>query len=240
MYSTKITSNKNAVEMGDTKPHDKYISIGDPYVDRVGKLPERWKKPQFQIDRMPKNAGNGYFGYNNKDFTYASDPYKETRSYKAEQPPEKRTMGFGTKDASKRDEFAATIRTEQYRETLKRENTILDEQRDTAKEEALMEKLKNTKSEFVPGLTETEFLYDIGRTQSTPFNPKSAGDRFYQRRLNKDLDPKQGSMRLGPYMTSSSQIGTGAWETPYSKPQFGTVSPTKNFNDKSHLSVAGF
>lgn len=103
-----------------------------------------------------------------------------------------------------------------------------------------MEKLKNTKSEFVPGLTETEFLYDIGRTQSTSFNPKSAGDRFYQRRLNKDLDPKQGSMRLGPYMTSSSQIGTGAWETPYSKPQFGTVSPTKNFNDKSHLSVPGF
>ena len=27
----------------------------------MGKLPERWKKPQFQIDRMPKNAGNGYF-----------------------------------------------------------------------------------------------------------------------------------------------------------------------------------
>ena len=49
-------------------------------MDRVGKLPERWKKPQFQIDRMPKNAGNGYFGYNNKDFTYASDPYKEVRT----------------------------------------------------------------------------------------------------------------------------------------------------------------
>ena len=44
-------------------------------------------------------------------------------------------MGFGTKDASKRDEFAATIRTEQYRETLKRENTILDEQRDREKED---------------------------------------------------------------------------------------------------------
>jgi len=240
MYSTKISSNKNAVEMGEKEAHHKYISIGDPYVDPNRKLPERWKKPQFQIDRMPKNAGNGYFGYNNVAFTHHPDPYRETRSYHVEQPPDKRVNAFGTKDASKRDEFAATIRTEQYRETLKREQKIMEEQRDREKEEALMEKLRNTKREFVPGLTETEFLYDIGRSQSTPFDPKSAGDTFYQRRPAKDLDPKKGSMRLGPYMTSSSQIGTGAWETPYSKPQFGTVSPTKNFNDKSHLSVPGF
>ena len=103
-----------------------------------------------------------------------------------------------------------------------------------------MEKLKNQKRDFVPGLTETEFLYDIGKSQSTPFDPKSASDTFYQRRAAKDLDPKKGSMRLGPYMTSSSQIGTGAWGTPYSKPQFGTISPTKNFYDKSHLTVPGF
>ena len=30
MYSTKISSNKNAVEMGEKEAHHKYISIGDP------------------------------------------------------------------------------------------------------------------------------------------------------------------------------------------------------------------
>jgi len=240
MYTTKITTSKNAVEMGSTVAHHKYISSGDPYIDRSVVLPDRWKKAQFKVDRMPGNAGNGYFGYNDKAYTYVSDPFKEMRMYSKEQKPETRKKGFGTADASKRDEFTASIRTEQYRETLKRENQILEDQRDLEAEAAMLEKLRNQPKEFAPGLVEPEFLYDIGKSQTTPFNPKASRETFFQRRPNKDLDPKKGSMRLGPYMTSSSAIGTSCWETPYEKPKFGTVSPTKNFHDKSHLTVPGF
>ena len=33
--------------------------------------------------------------------------------------------------------------------------------------------------QFVSGLTETEFLYDIGRGQDTEFDPKAKRDRFF-------------------------------------------------------------
>ena len=80
-------------------------------------------------------------------------------------------------------------------------------------------------------------------TRRVLFNPTHPASPPLDRphsRPTEDLDPKKGTMRMGPYMTSSSTIGTGAWETPYSQPKFGTVSPTKNFYDKSHLQVTGF
>ena len=77
-------------------------------------------------------------------------------------------MGFGTKDASKRDEFAATIRTEQYRETLKRENTILDEQRDRAKEEGKCAKALQASSVFVQCLHHT--APHLPEPQSSPIH----------------------------------------------------------------------
>merc|ERR1711988_1115402 len=232
----------NAVDLSG-KLDNKYTRLNNPYIDPNRKLPGRWKGPPVHCERLPQNAGNGLFGYNNKPYNHMSEPYTETRKYAKDKPSFKigpTDLAFGTHDASKRDEFAATIRTEQYRETLKREHRILDSQRDIDAEKALVEKIKNTKKEFVPGLTECEFLYDIGKSQTTPFDPKSASDTFYQRQPSNKLDPKKGSLRMGPYVTSSSAIGVGTWETPYSKPAFGTVSPTKHFSDRSHLRVEGF
>lgn len=59
----------------------RYITIGDPYVGTKEKIPERWKAKQFHCDRIPQNAGAGYFGYGGKQFTYVSDPYTETSQY---------------------------------------------------------------------------------------------------------------------------------------------------------------
>ena len=42
-------------------------------MDPNRKLPDRWKKKQFEIERQPRNQGNGYFA----SFSYVGDPFKE-------------------------------------------------------------------------------------------------------------------------------------------------------------------
>lgn len=61
--------------------------------------------------RRPVNADNGNFA----KLKYSSEPFQEIERYTKTQPLSKRNLGFGTKDAFKRGEFTATIRTEQYR-----------------------------------------------------------------------------------------------------------------------------
>jgi len=68
MYSTKVSNTKCAIDAG------RYITVGDPYVDSKEKAPPRWLKKQFEVPQQPPNAGNGYFGYGQKSFSYASDP----------------------------------------------------------------------------------------------------------------------------------------------------------------------
>jgi len=238
MYTSKFPGNRKAVDLKGTLDN-KYITVGDPYIDPNRKLPGRWKGPPVRCERIPQNAGNGLFGYNNKPYSHASEPYTETRRY-AKGNKQPTGFAFSSHDAPKRDEFAATIRTEQYRETLKREARLLDSQRDIEAEKTLVEKFKSKTKEFAPGLTECEYLYDIGRTQSTPFNPKQLSDKFYQPPATKDLNPRKGSLRMGPYVTSSSNYGVGTWESKVTPPEFGTKSPIQHFNDKSHLTVAGF
>jgi len=157
MYATKRI-NKNKIDVS-------YISIQDPYVENR-KLPPRWKEKQFAVAHLPNPENGGYFAKK----TYAPDPYKEAVHFIKEQPADSRKLGFGTKDASKRGEFTATIRTEQYRETLKKEQRILDHQRDPAAETMTLERARKREEErsFPEGLSETRRLYDIGRQNGGP------------------------------------------------------------------------
>lgn len=225
MYTTKFMNSKVSVDAG------RYITVGDPYVGSKNKLPGRWKEKQFNVPQMPQNSGEGYFGFGNKAFTYVSDKYQEQRPYLALEPVDKRKLGFGTHDASRRDEFSQTIRTEQYRETLKKEMQALNSEVSQAK----IPVKEDADYKFVEGKHEINHLYDVGRNIHTEFDPKSGREKFYSMKHGYTHEKRRGNVR-----TASQDIGDGAWDYHYKKPEFSAPSQVKNFFDHSHLDVAGF
>ena len=70
----------------------------------------------------PVNEENGYF----TKTVYKGGGYQEATRYIQSQPLDARKRGFGTKDAHKRDEFSNGVRTEQYRESIRKEKFIID------------------------------------------------------------------------------------------------------------------
>ncbi|CAM9660355.1 unnamed protein product, partial [Choristocarpus tenellus] len=185
MYSTK-RFNKNMVDGGA------YISIGDSYKGTKLDLPDRWRGKGFSVPQKPKNAENGSFSR----LEYRSDPYADMEKFAKTQPLDKRKQGFGTKDAFRRGEFTATIRTEQYRDLLRHEQAIMEKQRDPVKDKAILEEAEISRAEkrtFPGKLKETRFLYDIGRSQVTEFDPKHSRDRFYS--LSIDQEKRRGEYR---------------------------------------------
>ena len=106
------------------------------------------------------------------------------------QPMDKRKNGFGTKDASKTDEFCNAIRMEQYRHQLKTELKLLS--RGQAERDAELERmLENRKTSSATTMTSTFSLdnvplYDIGRTRVTEYDPKSKKDSFYKFKQEND------------------------------------------------------
>lgn len=144
------------------------------------------------------------------------------------QPLDKRKKGFGTKDAYKTDEFCSAIRTEQYREGMR-------------KEIALMKKNSNQVSAFeasaraqsAPPLSSThrDTLFDIGRTKVTEFDPKSTRDMYYK--FNKDSDKK-----LGTYRPESTVVGHDSWNIQYKPPSHGAASLVKVSSNLYYLFLA--
>lgn len=162
----------------------------------------------------PNNAENGNFG----KLTYASSLYKEVNTYISTQPLDKRKRGFGTKDASRRDEFTSSIRTEQYRQGIRKEMSILK-----APSEPVCIERSNTAPPMLlseSGTLRRETLYDIGRTKVTEFNPRSSRDRFYNSNSSKEK-------KLGPYRPASFAIGDSAWDQEYKPPTYGATSEVK-------------
>jgi hypothetical protein len=138
-----------------------------------------------------------------------------------------------SKDASRRDEFSSVFRTEQYRETLKKDARMNQSGNQAEELEELLAKQAAEQGvrEFVEGLTETKFLYDIGRDQDTEFDPKAHRERYFTQTLEKNM---ARSKRMGPYSTMSSAVGDFQGASPV-RPEFGRVNVTKTFNDKGHL-----
>jgi hypothetical protein len=76
----------------------------------------RHKGKQF-LTTVPKvpAAGAGYF----HPLKYAPEKFNDTTGYLRTQPLDARKRAFGSKDASRRDEFTSTVQTERYRHLLK-------------------------------------------------------------------------------------------------------------------------
>lgn len=153
-----------------------------------------------------------------------------------------RKRGFGTKDASRRDEFSSNNRTEQYRETLRKEKAhaenpeiVKEKLTKLLAERAFQDSttLQSSGRRTLSGTVNGKKLhqYDIGRSQVTAFDPKSIKDTFY--RFESEHDKFFGEFTK----PVSCDIGQAAWEVAYKPPSHGGRSEVKNFYDKSHLHI---
>jgi len=203
-------------------------------------LPKRWKDKQMMVPGKPTNAGAGYFGLMGRAFDYMPDKYVEQLPYGKREPYATRKLGFGTHDASKRDEFCQRIRTEQYRDLLKREKRLLGKGVGSANLEARLQagrdrlaadKIRQKELRQAVGLDAPKFLYDVGRSRETKFDPKMHRDKFY----NTHTAHKR-EMRRGGYRTASQDIGNGAWAVQRVE-HFGRSHATRAFYTQSHLEV---
>lgn len=230
MYNTKFTHPKIIDITG--KQDTRYITVGDNYVDGAIKVPDRWKKKQFESNSYPELAGRGCFG----KFAYQGEPYKDMERYVETQPPEGRKKGFGSRDAKRRDEFSNTVRTEQLRESMRAEMRIVEEHRDPEREAELQAKIASLEAKEAEKRRGT-YLYDIGRSKTTQFNERTVKDAHYdfKSRFRGDVEKN-----MGPYLTSSQTVGANAWNANYSEKRRSCVHATKTFYDYSHLQIKGF
>jgi hypothetical protein len=229
-YSTKMP-HKNVLTGGTG-----YISVGDPYKGAKNDSPARYKGKQMMVGPLPSIP-----------FSYASDMYQDKSGYVKTQPLDQRKLGFGSHNASCRDEFTTTIRTEQYREQLKTEKNVkpmppksrkpLPNQSPRAKIKLIPESPGSPTgaADFPSGLTPCKHLYDIGRNLETNFDPRSPTDTFYNALQCKSR--ARGNRRTGGYWLSSQDVGEGTVGLDHAtcKPEFGNVRTTKQFADRSHL-----
>ena len=144
-------------------------------------------------------------------------------------------MGFGSKGA--RVSLASTMRTEGYREVLKKEQMFAE--RDKARRHTPDNKAGNAKQQQTATTKPATFVYDICRSRTTPFNPRLRRDRYHAPQAEgKDAAP--ASSPSSPfYRVTSSDIGAGMWTAKHAPPAFGPISCLRSFYDKSHLKVAG-
>lgn len=182
---------------------------------------------------VPHNGENGNFS----KLTYVPEGYKDGVNYKDTQPLEKRKNGFGSHDADRRDEFTNFIATERYREMLKKEQLLCVEKPGDIERKLrkLLEERQNLESSKVSSKrtfrNEKFHLYDIGRSRTTDFDPKSSKDRSYK------FDPDHGREYGSIAKPIGCEIGELAWTVTYKAPKFGGKSEMRNFYDKSHLNV---
>mmetsp|Transcript_24588 Transcript_24588/g.51191 ORF Transcript_24588/g.51191 Transcript_24588/m.51191 type:complete len:242 (-) Transcript_24588:16-741(-) len=241
MYSTKSIHKHINPNYPQT-----YNSIGDPYKGSLESLPDRWKQKQFVTQKFPKNADNGFFVKQ----AYHPEPYIEiAEKYSQTQPLEKRKLGFGSHDASKTGEFTCSKSTERFRSLVKHEKRLMDKHRIQAKEKELLEMMKRVsvkspKDRYGKKLHSTRFLYDVGRSSVTEYNPNSARDSFYNLPKHAKVETEWGGKdpirRLGSHRPSSATIGEYAWKHKHGKPEHGVINGVQKFYDRGHLECKGF
>jgi len=160
-----------------------------------------------------------------------SRKFMETNSYRDKTEPK---PGFGTKDASKTDEFCNNIRMEQYRQVLRKEAQVSKKSMESnAKRLKELQESRGFEEEKKSKYAENVPAYDVGRTRINEYSQKLKKDSFYRPEMNGP--PKF----LGPYLPTALDSGWDAWNYDYKPPVHGgdAANSVKNFNDKSHLKV---
>ena len=226
MYSTKSMIAKKA---------DSYITIGDPYDKKRVARDSRRQGKQF-INNPPKK-GQHFSSYN-----YMPTKYQQSNPYFRKQPPESRKLGFGSHDASKRDEFSNQIAMEQYRETLRHENQSTKKGKKAAAEAAA--KAAAASGTAVEDPIE-KMQAELAALQGEQKQP--AEKTLYDRIFTIEHDTMVGkshsrhqSINRGPLKTTNSMFGDGCDASTTAKSgksssQYGRMNVTKDFYNRSHL-----
>jgi hypothetical protein len=176
---------------------------------------------------LTNNLFSSYDGYSKKP-----DPYKSQVKYLDTQPPDKRNKGFGSGDAFKTDEFTNVIRTETYREQLRREKAIMNAR--MRKQIEKEEKREDNKSNDT-----TVEEDDEDETDSTLFSTinSTKPDVYGPARLKK---LRQQERNVGFHRLASRDYGQlcGDKKIIFSaKAKFGSIDCTAQFFDSGHLGV---
>ena len=163
---------------------------------------------------------SNYDGYSKKP-----DPYKPQVRYIDSQPPDKRNKGFGSGDAFKTDEFTNVIRTETYREQMRREKRITNKHMEA--QYADESKDENVQEE------------DDEDTDNTLFSTihSSTPDVFGSDRLRA---LRKKNRNCGFHRLSSREYGTLCDDKKIiftAKGKYGSSNCTSQFFDKGHLGV---
>ena len=247
MYSTKQI-HKNVC--------DSYITISDPYDKAAKEKNPRWNGKQFSTI-FPKS------GSIPKQVCYEKMTFGPHGKYNAEplyittQPLDKRKLGFGSHDASRRDEFSNPVRTTQHCGAIDAEKNTMQRQMlkgqapNPSKLQAVYQsKIDELESQVAEvenkiGMTQriareqaerrvgvAEHLYDIGRNSNTEFNPKMSRDQFY-------APSKTTPVSYGYEHTTSLRHGMqeGCETKIDKKAQFVCVHSTEAFYDNTHLGI---
>ena len=174
---------------------------------------------------LKNNLFSAYDGYSKK-----SDPYQSQVKYLQTQPPDKRRKAFGSGDAFKSDEFTNAIRTETYREQLKKEKRTTDKHREKqwAAENAggAAKVMKNKEEED----DETDNTLFSTMHSSTP-------DVYGSARL-KAL--RQKTRNVGYHRLASREYGQLCDDKQIifsAKAKYGSIDCTAQFFDTGHLGV---
>jgi len=206
--------------------------VGDVYTGNNQVLDERFKKKQFAVGTV-----NKYFSKFNSLNTvpangdkYASDPYIKPTKFAPFKPNGKGSSGFGSKDASKREEFSNTEAVRVYREKLKSEQkyagifakqNMEKQEKGDALDELVVEKTSNaTKTQRQhKTVFESVFENDDDMKQLSFMKPKK-----HHTQLN-----------LGGLKTSASLVGMYSREANLDGLRHGRKNTTKDFFDAGHL-----
>lgn len=221
--------NKNKVD------GNAYLCIGDAYHDPIANVFRQPKKGEklktFATAMVPINEENGNF----TKIKYMPTKYIDKTMYLDTQPMANRKNAFGSHDAHRTDEFSNNIRTQQYRDSLKKENKIYKKRPEEYEEE--LEELRRTSAAYANSKGTSQYnedvcSYDVGRTRIPEYDIKAKSDTFYK------FSMSEGKF-LGNQRPTGSDYGAGAWDFDYKPPSHGPKSQMKNFYDRSHLKVGG-
>ena len=218
--------------------------VPDPYDKKGRSKNARFNGKQFQTQPLKKSCGlasgsagtvlnnnlfSAYDGYSKKP-----DPYRSQVRYMDTQPADKRNKGFGSGDAFKTVEFTNVIRTETYREQLRREKNITN---------ARMRKVREAEqkaAEAEPGYSDTKEEEDEGdETDTTLFSTinSTRPDVYGKARLKK---LRQQDRNVGFHRLASRDYGLLCDDKKIifsAKAKFGSIDCTAQFFDSGHLGV---
>ena len=216
MYSTKYLNKNVKYEAPHRIEDNRYLCLAAPFVDTAQHLPGRWRGKQIATPRFLDDLSKATFPY------HGAEPRREL-VYLDEQPPHKRCLkgmrqGFYSSDAHRSAEFFDHYRREAYRTRVRKELAV---------QAGRAGRAEPPRAERAPVRTQ-HFVYDFGRTKTTPYMPQLKRDTCYVPRARTAPPTRRDECRAPPL--ESARIGVGAWEP--ARPEHGRYGTLTKYRER--------